>query len=188
MEAVRRAIAILRERFPNFLEGKVELIARAVPSGTSSTPRSTAELTTGARNRAETLFDVLSSEGCVPALSLGLEGGLLSEKGSESNRRCFLLEGWAYATDGEKGYFGSSGCLPIPGGLAEAVFEKGEELGAAADRFYDQSDVAGRQGTFGLLTADIITREEAFVRALLHALSPFYNSKAYTGRFDRDVQ
>ncbi len=188
VEAVRRALAILRKRFPHFLPGAVQLIARSMPSGTSSTPRSTTELTAGARNRAKTLFEVLSSEGTVPSLSLGLEGGLLSEVGLDGNRSCFLLEGWAYATDGVRGFFGSSGCLPIPDHLAEAVVELGEELGSAADKLYRQTDIAGRQGTFGVLTADVITREDAFVRALLHALAPFYNSKAYVCRLDGDVR
>ena len=38
------------------------------------------------------------------------------------------------------------------------------------------------KGTFGVLTADLVTREEAFVRALLHALAPFYNASAYAER------
>lgn len=186
--AVRRALGFLRKRFPRFLPGEIQLIARSVPSGTSSTPRSTPELTAGARHRARTLFKVLSSEGTVPALSLGLEGGVLSESGIEGNQNTFLLEGWAYATDGELGFFGSSGCLPLPDQLAEAVVARGQELGSASDELYRQADIAGRQGTFGVLTGDIITREEAFVRALIHALAPFYNSKAYTRRFERDVR
>jgi non-canonical (house-cleaning) NTP pyrophosphatase len=91
----------------------------------------------------------------------------------------FLLESWAYATDGVDGFFGSSGCLPLPRYLVEAVVEKGEDLGPAANRIFEQEDVAGRQGTFGILTADVITREEAFVRAVLHALAPFYNRATY---------
>jgi len=132
------------------------------------------------------LFETLSEEGTVPALSIGLEGGLRSDTPEGADEPVVSLEAWAYATDGVNGFFGSSGCLPLPGELVRAVIENGEDLGPAADELYGQQDVAGRQGTFGVLTAELVTREEAFVRALLHALAPFYNASAYATRV-RDV-
>ena len=184
VEAVRRALAILKERFPGFLSDDLRLIARTVPSGTASTPLSSRELMEGARTRAQGLFEVLTEEGTVPALSIGLEGGLRRETGEGDIEPVVLLEAWAYATDGVHGFFGSSGCLPLPGELVRAVLEDGVDLGPAADEFYGQQDVAGRQGTFGILTAELVTREEAFVRALLHALAPFYNASAYATRIE----
>ena len=186
VEAVRRALAILKERFPGFLSSDLRLIARSVPSGTASTPLSSTELMEGARTRAQGLFEILSEEGTLPALSIGLEGGLRSETAEVGREPVVLLEAWAYATDGVNGFFGSSGCLPLPSELVRVVVEDGEDLGPAADELYGQRDVAGRQGTFGILTADLVTREEAFVRALLHALAPFYNASAYATR-GRDV-
>jgi inosine/xanthosine triphosphatase len=182
VEAVRRTLSTLKERFPGFVRDDLRLIARAVPSGTSSTPLSTAELMEGARRRAQGLFEILSEEGAVPALSIGLEGGLRSETPEGCDAPIVSLEAWAFATDGVNGFFGSSGCLPLPGELVRAVVERGADLGPAADEFYGQQDVAGRQGTFGVLTAELVTREEAFVRALLHALAPFYNASAYAPR------
>ncbi len=182
VEAVRRALSILKERFPGFFRDELRLIARAVPSGTASTPLSTAELMQGAQTRAQGLFEILSEEGTVPKLSIGLEGGLRREIFAGLEEPVVSLEAWAYVTDGVSGFFGSSGCLPLPGELVQAVVERGEDLGNAADKFYGQQDVAGRQGTFGVLTADLVTREEAFVRALLHTLAPFYNASAYAER------
>ena len=183
VEAVRRALATLKERFPGFFRDDLRLIARAVPSGTASTPLSTAELMEGAQTRAQGIFEILSEEGTVPKLGIGLEGGLRTELSDGLEEPVVSLEAWAYVTDGVSGYFGSSGCLPLPTELVQAVLERGEDLGPAADKFYGQQDVAGRQGTFGILTADLVTREEAFVRALLHALAPFYNASAYAERF-----
>ncbi len=182
VEAVRHALSILKERFPGFFRDELRLIARAVPSGIASTPLSTAELMEGAQIRAQGLFEILSEEGAVPKLSIGLEGGLRSELAVGLEEPVVSLEAWAYVTDGVSGFFGSSGCLPLPSKLVQAVVERGEDLGPAADKFYGQQDVAGRQGTFGVLTADLVTREEAFVRALLHALAPFYNASAYAER------
>lgn len=181
VRAAQRAFSMLQDHVPGFLDGEFRLIARAAPSGTSPTPRSTVELMAGARNRAETLLKSLRAEGKTPDLSLGLEGGLVSEVGVDGQQTLFMLEAWAYATNGTLGSFGSSGCLPLPNELAEAVIERGEDLGPVADRYFHRENVAGRQGTFGFLTAEIVTREEAFVRALLHALAPFYNRIVYRG-------
>lgn len=180
VEAARRALAILKEKFPGFFRGGLRLIARSVPSGTAATPSSTEKLMSGARHRATRLFEQLAEEGQVPALSLGLEGGVLRESGGHGQEAVFLLESWAYATDGVRGYYGSGGCIALPSELAEAVVDRGEELGPAADKLYGLRDVAGRQGTFGVLTAGLVTREEAFVRAVVHALAPFYNASAYS--------
>lgn len=179
VEAARRALAIVKEKFPGFFRGGLRLIARSVPSGTAATPSSTEELMAGARHRATRLFERLAEEGQVPALSLGLEGGILRESEGHGREAVFLLESWAYVTDGVCGYYGSGGCIALPSELTEAVLDRGEELGSAADKLYGLRDVAGRQGTFGVLTAGLVTREEAFVRALVHALAPFYNASAY---------
>ncbi len=179
IRAVRRSLDVLSQSFPDFLNQELQLVARSTPSGAPETPCSTAELMGGARHRAEKLFDALRTEGEKEILSLGLEGGLVSEAEGNGAERLYLLESWAYVTDGVHGFFGSSGCLPLPKALVAAVIDCGEDLGPAADDLYCQSNVAGRQGTFGILTGEVITREDAFVRAILHALAPFYNRNAY---------
>jgi non-canonical (house-cleaning) NTP pyrophosphatase len=90
-----------------------------------------------------------------------------------------LLEAWAYVTDGRRGHFGGSGSIPLPQGLSEAVLVEGLDLGVAADRYFGRQEVAGNEGTFGILTRMRVSREEAFARALLHALAPFYNGAGY---------
>lgn len=174
VKATERALRTLRERFPGFLDDGVAIEMRDVPSGEAPTPRTTAELMRGARQRARSVFSLFEADGRRPALALGLEGGLLSEPAGGA-----YLESWAYATDGARGFFGSSGCIPMPDELAQAVLERGEDLGPAADRHYGLEDVRGGPGTFGVLTGNLVTREDAFVRALLHALAPFYNPSAY---------
>jgi non-canonical (house-cleaning) NTP pyrophosphatase len=60
------------------------------------------------------------------------------------------------------------------------VLGRGEDLGRAADHYFERRDVAGHEGTFGVLTNGVVTREEAFARSMLHALAPFYNAVAYS--------
>ena len=179
IRAVRRALALIMESVPAFGHGSYQFVSRATPSRTSSTPQSTAELMAGARHRAESLLEMLRSEREAPVLSIGLEGGIGSENGLDGSPRLFFLESWAYVTNGHRCAFGSSGCLPLPEDVVDAVVNRGEDLGPVADRLYEQKDVAGHQGTFGILTTELVTREDAFVRSLLHALAPFYNQTAY---------
>jgi non-canonical (house-cleaning) NTP pyrophosphatase len=173
LRAVERALVELRERFSSFLAPSFALAPHQVPSGAPSTPMTTAEMMRGAQNRAEAVWRLLHEEGSPPALAIGLEGGVVSEGG------LYFLESWAYVTDGVHGHFGSSGCVMLPDGLARAVFDRGEDLGPAADRFFHKHNVRSHEGTFGVLTGDVVTREDAFVRSLLHALAPFYNADRY---------
>ena len=178
VEAVHSSLRVLRQKFPDFLRREPEVIARSVPSGTAPTPRSSFELMSGAEDRARAVYAVVAAEqGEPPDLAVGLEGGLQVVR-LRGGARWAFLEAWAFVTNGPRGYFGSGGCIQLPQKLAEAVIDAGEELGAAADRLFGLTDVAGGPGTFGVLTARLITRQEAFVRALLHALAPFYNPSA----------
>jgi inosine/xanthosine triphosphatase len=172
IRAVERALSDLRERLPDFLPGGVRLETRSVPSGVSSTPRSTEETMRGAETRASSAYRTLLSEGRRPALGIGLEGGVASSGGS------LFLEAWAHVTDGRRGFFGGSGAIPLPGGLADLVLA-GTDLGPAADRYFGRREVAANEGTFGILTRMLVSREEAFVRSLIHALAPFYNAPGY---------
>ncbi len=173
IRAVARALAELRERFPDFLPGEIRLESRSVSSGVSATPRSTEETMRGARQRACSVYDELRAEGTTPVLGVGLEGGVaLTESAA-------LLEAWAYVTDGRRGYFGGSGSIPLPEGLSEPVLVQGLDLGFAADRYFGRREVAGSEGTFGILTRMMVSREQAFARSLIHALAPFYNGLGY---------
>jgi len=174
IRAVSGALALLRRHFSGFLSGELLLELRDVPSRVPSTPSTTRQSMRGARNRALRAFELVRREGASPALSIGLEGGISSEEGA------VFLESWAFATDCARGYYGGSGRLPLPEALAEAVLARGEDLGPAADRYFEREDVAGQEGTFGVLTHGIVTREEAFTRSILHALAPFYNAGVYS--------
>jgi non-canonical (house-cleaning) NTP pyrophosphatase len=173
IRAVELALRELRERFPDFLPGEIRLESRGVSSGVSATPRSTEETMRGARQRASSLYEMLLSEGKTPVLAIGLEGGVSTTESAP------LLESWAYVTDGRRGYFGGSGSVPLPEGLSEPVLVRGLDLGSAADRYFGRLEVAANEGTFGILTRMMVSREQAFARALIHALAPFYNGPGY---------
>jgi inosine/xanthosine triphosphatase len=154
-----------------------EVIGLEVESGVGHTPATCEELMRGAKQRAEALVQQARESGADWKYFVGLEGGLdvVEENG---NRRVFL-ESWAYVSDGSRGYFGRSGGVEIPEALAHEVLEKGVELSVAIDKFAGESGIRDAQGAWGVLTRNLIARQEAFRVAVIAAFAPFYNEKMY---------
>jgi inosine/xanthosine triphosphatase len=163
-----------------------EIVGFDVDSGVGHTPSTRAELMRGARQRAEALMQHARQKREAWRYFVGLEGGLdvLHEDGG---RRVFL-ESWAYVADGVRGHYGRSGGVEIPAALAQEVLEDGVELSVAIDRFAVVNDsdrfagavgIRDAQGAWGVLSANLITRQEAFRVAVVAAFAPFYNAKMY---------
>ena len=83
---------------------QAELVARPVETGVARMPLNDTQLMRGARNRAEAVRHLLEVEGHPADFYVGLEGGFHSIT-FEGTRHTFL-HGWAYVTDGARGYFG----------------------------------------------------------------------------------
>lgn len=146
---------------------KVEIRTYEIHTGIEM-PRSVDELMTGARRRVELL-----QEQCQADYYVGLEGGFHAV----GNR--VFLQGWAYVSDGCSGYYGSSGAIEVPKRIAVEVMEKKRDLGVVIDEVSAETDVRSKQGTWGVLTRDLIKRSQSFEIALLAAFAPFYNRKLY---------
>ena len=76
-------------------------------------------------------------------------------------------------------HLAARGVLKFPRALSDAVVRDGADLGKVIDIFAEQNDVRSNQGTWGILTGDLITREDSFELATLNALAPFFNQKMY---------
>jgi inosine/xanthosine triphosphatase len=154
-----------------------EVIGLEAESGVGHTPATCEELMRGARQRAEAVVQHAREGRKDWKYFVGLEGGLdvVEENG---NRRVFL-ESWAYVSDGSRGYFGRSGGVEIPEALAHEVLEKGVELSVAIDKFAGEVGIRDAQGAWGVLTRNLIARQEAFRVAVIAAFAPFYNEKMY---------
>ena len=175
LAAVHEAIAALADTLA--AGAAIEIVGVEVESGVSHTPLSREESMRGARQRAETL-QKMAQEAAKPwNYFVGLEGGLDSVM--ENDERRVFLESWAYVSDGTRGYFGRSGAVELPEALAEEVFVKGTDLSIAIDQFAGEAGIRDAQGAWGVLSANKITRQEAFRVALIAAFAPFFNSSAY---------
>jgi non-canonical (house-cleaning) NTP pyrophosphatase len=160
-----------------------EVTGAEVPSGVSHTPASREELMLGARRRVEALMEVAAKQSENWSYFVGLEGGLevaleRDFRAGESHRRVFL-ESWAYVSDGARGFYGRSGAVEMPQTLAAEVLDCGVELSVAIDRFAGEAGIRDAQGAWGVLSRNLISRQEAFRVAVIAAFAPFYNAKAY---------
>ncbi|HYT08742.1 MAG TPA: inosine/xanthosine triphosphatase [Rugosimonospora sp.] len=177
LNAVWEALSIFGPALDS--DAQFEVVGVEVPSGVSHTPASRVELMRGARLRADSLAKLALERREPWRYFVGLEGGLdVFEEGP--NRRVFL-ESWAYVSDGVRGHFGRSGGIEIPALLAREVVERGVELSTAIDRFSGAVGIRDAQGAWGVLSSNLITRQDAFRVAVVSAFAPFYNSKMYLG-------
>lgn len=158
-------------------DGEFEVVGEEVESGVSSTPTSTEELMQGAQHRAEELVRIARERRKMWRYFVGLEGGL--EVLQDDRVRRVFLESWAYVTDGSRGYYGRSGGIELPEELAHSVLERGFDLSDAIDRFAGEVGIRDGQGAWGVLSADLIPRDESFRLAVITAFAPFYNAKLY---------
>jgi inosine/xanthosine triphosphatase len=154
-----------------------EIQGYEVESGVSHTPSSREELMQGARQRTEALHKLLADSGNPADFCVGLEGGL--DVTIENGVRHVFLESWAYVTDGARGHFGCSGSIEIPELLAEEVLSRGTELSIAIDRYAGAIGIRDGQGAWGVLSDNLVSRQESFRLAVVAAFAPFYNLKMY---------
>jgi len=156
---------------------KANVVARAVTTNAPAMPLTDWELMQGARERALAVRDLLRNQRLEAEIYVGLEGGFHSIS-IEGEWHTFL-RGWAYATDGKDGAFGASPSISVPAALAKKVIEGRRELGLVIDEVSGKRDTRSREGAWGVLSRDLVTRSLSFELALIAAFAPFYNRELY---------
>jgi inosine/xanthosine triphosphatase len=173
--AVRSSIARVASVDSSWSEATV--LARRVEINAPAMPMNDWELMQGARERALAVRDLLRKQRRDADIYVGLEGGFHSI--SIEGEWHIFLRGWAYATDGKSGTFGATPSISVPASLAKKVIEGKRELGLVIDEVAGVTDVRSRQGAWGILSRDLVTRSMSFELALIAAFAPFYNRKMY---------
>jgi non-canonical (house-cleaning) NTP pyrophosphatase len=173
--AVRAAASRIATVDARWLDATVT--ARAVEPDAPLMPLTDWQLMHGARSRAEAVCEQLQKEDASAELYVGLEGGFHSVNVDEEWHT--FLRGWAYATDGKRGYFGAGPSVSVPPSIADMVIDGKRELGLVIDEVAGERDVRSRQGAWGVLSRDLLTRSMSFETALIAAFAPFYNPAFY---------
>ena len=137
-----------------------------VSSNVSDQPMTDKETFIGAQNRVNNITE--DYDYCV-----GIEGGL-EEKNGE-------LESFAWVVikskEGKYGK-GKTSTFYLPKRIVELIKE-GEELGAASDIVFDESNSKQTTGTIGLLTDNHIDRTKYYIEPTIIALIPFKHSDLF---------
>src|SRR3954469_23675987 len=175
--AVRASIARVAELDPAWRNANI--VARPVRTDAPAMALTDWELMSGARQRAFAVREILLSQKLGADLYVGLEGGFDSIS-VDGEWRTFL-RGWAFVTDGARGAFGSSPSIEVPDAIVEEVVAGKRELGNVIDEVAGVRDVRSKQGAWGVLSRDLLTRSQSFEAALIAALAPFYNQQLYLG-------
>jgi len=175
LDAVREALETLR---PRLNEGaRFEVVGVDVPSGVRHTPLTREEIMSGARQRVEALLRIARERNESWHYFVGLEGGLdvVHERGT----RTVFLQNWAYVADRTgRSAFGQSGAIALPEPLARLVVDEGIELAEAIDAFAGAQGVRDAQGAWGVLTGNVITRQDAVRISVINAFAPFLSRTA----------
>ena len=174
--AVRASVARIATIHPDWANANV--VARRVETSAPAMPLTDWQLMEGARERALATRDSLRARRLEADIFVGLEGGFHSISiGGEWHT---FLRGWAYATDGgERSAFGAAPSISVPPQIVKSVVEGRQELGTVIDAVTGQRDVRSKQGAWGVLSEDLVTRSLSFELALIAAFAPFYNPKYY---------
>src|SRR5437870_8953340 len=167
--AVRAGIARIANIDAAWRDASV--VARSVKTNAPAMPLTDWELMQGARERAFAVQDILVGQKLAADLYVGLEGGFHSI--SVEGEWHTFLRGWAFVTDGERGCFGATPSISVPESIRKNVIEGKRELGLVIDEVAGTREGGSRQGAWGGLSRDLITRSLSFELALLAPFSPF---------------
>ena len=174
--AVRASVARVATIDADWTNANV--VARRVETSLPAMPLTDWQLMEGARERALAVRDSLNSRRLEADIYVGLEGGFHSI--SISGEWHTFLRGWAYATDGEKSAFGAAPSIAVPADIVTRVVQGRRELGAVIDEVTGGRDIRSKQGAWGVLSRDLVTRSMSFELALIAAFAPFYNPRVYS--------
>jgi inosine/xanthosine triphosphatase len=145
-----------------------EFMGLEVESGVPAQPMSDAESIQGARNRARKAQEELGAD-----YGVGLEGGLQEIAG------LWFDCGWCVIVNeaSEEG-IASSAKIPVPEKMMQHIRE-GEELGQVLQRFTDIENIKQKEGHFGIMTDNAITRTDGYVHGVILALSRFLHPELF---------
>jgi inosine/xanthosine triphosphatase len=174
--AVRASIARVAEVDSGWRDASV--VARSVKTDAPAMPLTDWELMSGARQRALAVREILIAQRLDADLYVGLEGGFHSI--SVDGQWHTFLRGWAFVTDGQRSSFGMSPSIEVPDAIVRDVVGGKRELGIVIDEFAGIRDARSKQGAWGVLSRDLLTRSMSFEAALIAAFAPFYNPALYS--------
>ncbi len=140
----------------------------AVSSNVSDQPFSNQETFQGAWNRVQEIVREVKTAD----FYVGIEGGL------EVLNDELEIFAWMLIKSGKRYGKSRTSTFSLPPKIAKFV-KQGKELGEANDLVFKTHNSKQKNGTVGVLTANILTRTKYYAEALVLALIPFKNPDLY---------
>ncbi len=158
-----------KKAFRKYLPGiEFEFVAESVPSGVKDQPMSDKECILGAKNRAKRVLQKMKAN-----YGVGIEGGIV-----KVNSQYFARAWVAIVNEEETIGLGSSLSAPIPPKFMKLI-DNGVELGEANDVITGRKNTKHKEGYFGFISDNIITREKGYIDAVIMALARFKKSEIF---------
>jgi len=162
-------INAVKEAFEKmFPDTSWEISGVKIDSGVSEQPMSDEESIRGATNRAKKSLHEEKAD-----FGVGLEGGI-QKIGNEH-----IVSGWAVviSKNGDRG-IGSSIGMRVPEKII-ALIKNGQELGDAIDVTFKGENLKQKEGFFGIMTNNAITRTHGYRDGTIAALTPFLHPEVF---------
>lgn len=145
----------------------------STPSGVSDQPFSDEETLTGAMNRSYQAYKNAPQAD----FWIGIEGGIEERSGEMTAFAWVVIRG--KSQDGKvKVGKGRTGTFFLPPPIVNLIHQ-GMELGEADDVIFQRNNSKQENGAVGLLTGNVIDRQELYEQAVILALIPFKNFALY---------
>jgi inosine/xanthosine triphosphatase len=123
----------------------------------------------GAINRAKKALQRFDAD-----FGIGIEGGMINLEGRWYNSACSAIADKKGNVHTAYGPF-----FEIPEKIMKEI-RKGKELGPITDELFGTRNIKQKEGTIGLLSKKIITREDGIYDSVICALIPFINERHYS--------
>ncbi len=164
-------IEAAREALSRYFDN-AEVVGIAAESGVADQPIGD-ETYLGAENRAAEMLRIDNEKDLGADLFIGIEGGITKIRG-----RWFAFGAICIMDGRERLGFGASPHVQLPETMVKMLLD-GKELGNVTDIITGEKGTKHNRGAVGYLTNDRMNRKEFYVPAIVVALAPFVNEKAY---------
>lgn len=161
-------LAAVRQGFGPFFSSDLRIDGQPVDTGVSEQPMTDAETLRGAHTRAA------NARSAFPEADfwVGIEGGVQERQGY------FEAFGWVVVLSPTGHSEARSATFLLPEALADAL-RQGHELGPATDQLFGGHNTKHHAGTIGMLSREVILRDELYRHPVVMALLPFLNPEWY---------
>ncbi len=145
---------------------EIEVSGISVPSWISDQPLSLDEIREWAKNRAHNLRKTWEQA----EYYIGIEWGttIIWEK-------AYLLWVTHILNNTCEEHFGITQSIEVPEYFRKWLYEEGRELWPMEDELNNIKNVWQKNGSFGMWSDDMLTRQQSFEMSFFCAIAPFYN-------------